>query len=756
MRLKSNYILIGIILLSTILNFYNLGERALQQDEAIYAAQSAILDGHDEFRQNFLPYSRSATNFQIEQFITSISFRLLGISEFSSRLPTALMGVMSVILIYILAETLFNSRVGLFSAFIMAVNGYTLHFTRQMQLDTGLMFFSLLSIVLLIKWHKTNEGKKKDWYFYIFLASAILAIMVKVAAIFILIPLIVFYLYIEKEFENAIKMLDRPQSVLIIILSLLYIVYFIFYISGYDEFMKTFSYAVGRESKYDYTFYIGIITGYIGYVILIISLIGLIYTLKHGIRKKSKEDIFCAFWFIFGMIFFSIYPLKAYSYILPIVPAMCLLNGRVLDSFVNRFEKSKITMITIFILIIISSYPTFNYSYAKIDKINEIGPEMINRYNPIKDYVLRDTAFWLKDNVDNNDKIAIYSFANHHDIAFYSGLEVYTIKLDPGLYMPINGTAKIVWDDFDPKELIKNGEIDYIIYLSVGEQRFSQILSELDKKENIKFIPYYQRNYTTPQWYSQEGLNVTIFKVQRNKKELRFITVGDPYVSDKNIENRGNERLEKIINFVNNRNDTDFVVFMGDMTNEGTNESNAVVKNILSNLKKPYYVVAGNHDILISEDNFRASYGPMKHIEMVNGYQLLFIGIFSRKDDYGNVTKLGWSFNFTKIDKKMPTLVFIHGAVRDPPSGCSCVWTRDFFKYGQGMQPELDKFTNLVGVYSGHVHYDSDQTFNGTVYITINGLIIKEAGGILAQPSDKIGYTTIEDGNVSYNLISYN
>lgn len=779
-RIKSNIILIGIIVLSIFLNFYNLGERAFQQDEAIYSAQSAMAAGHSEYRENFIPYSRSATNFQMQQIITSISFRLFGINEFSARLPIAIMGILSVIIVYLIADMMFNRRTAIFSAFIMGVNGYVLHFSRQFQLDTGLTFFTILAILFLIKWSKT----KKDWQFYLFLISTILAIMVKVAAIFILLPLILFYLIIEVDnLKNLIKMVFRPISILIIIVTLLYVIYFINSI-GFEEFIKTFIYAKDRESIYSPIYYIEIMRDYLGYIIPIIAVIGLVYILRSIIIKKYRDEnkektrayIFISFWFLFGVIFFSFYPLKAYSYILPILPAISILNGIVLDNIIQKFEKFNVgnpqiveidkrfrkgivTIFLLLIIIIISIYPTLNISYAKTEDINEIGENVINRFDPIKDYILKDTGLWLKENVDPNSKVVVNAFTSHHDIAFYSGLETYTLKFVPGYYTPINKTATIVWGDYDVEELIKNGEIDYVVNL--GESNIRKTINKLKKNENVNFIPYYNKSYNTPKWFSNGSYNVTIYQVEFN--ELRFITVGDPHTkipTDPDYENRGNERLEQIINFINNRSDkiggVDFVVFTGDMTEYGTNESNELVKKMLTNLKKPYYIVVGNHDILVSQDIFRSFYGPARHVEKVNGYQVLFIGMHDFKDDTGKQTKLEWSFNFSDANKNMPTLVFMHGPALGPPPECDlCKWQKDFFGYGYDIRDELDNFSNLIGVYSGHVHFDSEQEFKGAKYITINGLVNKDINGMNATPSNKIGYTIIKRNEINYTLIPY-
>jgi hypothetical protein len=70
--------------------------------------------------------------------------------------------------------------------------------------------------------------------------------------------------------------------------------------------------------------------------------------------------------------------------------------------------------------------------------------------------------------------------------------------------------------------------------------------------------------------------------------------------------------------------------------------------------------------------------------------------------------------------------------------------------------PELEGFTNLIGVYSGHVHYDSNQVIDKTRYVTVNGLINITIDMIpLAHASDSVGYSTVEGEKSYYELIRY-
>ncbi len=249
-------------------------------------------------------------------------------------------------------------------------------------------------------------------------------------------------------------------------------------------------------------------------------------------------------------------------------------------------------------------------------------------------------------------------------------------------------------------------------------------------------------------------------KVQKNKdnatkisgKEIRFIVVGDPHVKSSNTgSDRGNTRLEQIVNFADSSN-VDFVVFLGDIADDGKVKTYDIAKKILKNSTKPYYTIAGNHDVQSGPGNFEAYFGPMEHLENVKGYQLVFPGIY-----FEGKTKLHWSFDFNKVNKSMPTLVFMHGpTVLPPKDATSCSWGKDFFGYGQSMQSELDKLPGFVAEYTGHVHYSTDQTINGVRYVTVNGLVDKAGGCDNEGPSDYVGYSRVNNGKADYMLVDYN
>ena len=240
--------------------------------------------------------------------------------------------------------------------------------------------------------------------------------------------------------------------------------------------------------------------------------------------------------------------------------------------------------------------------------------------------------------------------------------------------------------------------------------------------------------------------------------DLKFVVVGDPNIKAINNNDTGTKRLMSIVETINNM-DIDFVVIAGDITDKGNRKQYQLSKNILNKLNKPYYIVVGNHDIKKSDDIFQEYYGSPEKIEIVKGrnngevYQLLFVDTRGDRDGKGNITNLSWSFDFSKTNKTIPTLVFAHTPIRCPKSiYVQCKLKEKELIYGKSMEQELDKFTNLLGVYSGHIHRDSNETKNGVTYVTIDGLVSIGIANIYAKASDSIGYSVIKDGVLYYQL----
>lgn len=151
--------LLIIIVIAFSLRFINLGSipPGLNWDEVShgYNSYSILKTGYDEWGQ-FLPI----TNFRaygdyplpLYMYLTMPFIAIFGLSEFTIRIPSALLGSLTVIVIYFLSKEIFkNKYAALLSAFLLAISPWTVLSSRQVLQSTPAVFFLSLGFWLLLK-----------------------------------------------------------------------------------------------------------------------------------------------------------------------------------------------------------------------------------------------------------------------------------------------------------------------------------------------------------------------------------------------------------------------------------------------------------------------------------------------------------------------------------------------------------------------------------------------------------------------------
>lgn len=197
---KTNLIFVFIVVLAAFLRFYKLGTipMGIVNDEAgyMYSAYSIWMTGHD-LAGKFLPLSINLDNSfsPIPIYLGAPFIGILGLSPFVGRLPFALIGLGSVILIYFIAKQLFNNRgIALASMFVIAVSPWHIQFSRAAY-DAGLVvFLILLGTYLFMKGIKAGGGVL--WSIPIFILAFYTYHATKIFLVFY-IPLLLFYYRVE-------------------------------------------------------------------------------------------------------------------------------------------------------------------------------------------------------------------------------------------------------------------------------------------------------------------------------------------------------------------------------------------------------------------------------------------------------------------------------------------------------------------------------------------------------------------------------
>lgn len=162
-----------IVLLAGVLRFYKLGQVpiSLYWDETslAYNAYSIAETGKDEFGKNFPLLFRAFDDYKTPGYVylAAIPIKLFGLSEFSARFPSALLGTLTVFVTFFLILELIRKKIfeidpeyiGLLTALLVAISPVHIQFSRAgFEANAGL-FFVVLGAFLFLKYINSNRFK---------------------------------------------------------------------------------------------------------------------------------------------------------------------------------------------------------------------------------------------------------------------------------------------------------------------------------------------------------------------------------------------------------------------------------------------------------------------------------------------------------------------------------------------------------------------------------------------------------------------
>ena len=174
MKLKITLFLI--VLLASVLRLWQLDKypAGFNADEASigYNAFSLIQTGKDEYGNSWPFVFKSFGDYKPGlYFYFALPFvATLGLNEWAVRLPSAIFGIGTVLLIYFLAKEIFKSKlIGILASLLLSINPWSLHFSRGGFESNAATFFISLGILFFIK--GLNNRIKLFWSLVSLLAS---------------------------------------------------------------------------------------------------------------------------------------------------------------------------------------------------------------------------------------------------------------------------------------------------------------------------------------------------------------------------------------------------------------------------------------------------------------------------------------------------------------------------------------------------------------------------------------------------------
>ena len=250
------------------------------------------------------------------------TFNMFGVSDFGARLPSACMGLATVVMFYYGVKRLFDEETGFWSALVLGTSLEFFYLGKAAVTDMTLLFFMTSALFAFL-----NEK-----YFMMYIAMG-LATLTK-GPIGIVFPGLIIFLYFLASGEwRTMKKMQIPIGLIIYLLVAGPWYYYMYQLHG-QVFVDTF-FGFHNMTRFTKAEHPDRVLWYYYIPVLILGLFpwtGMLFnSLKKSIMDSSGESfknlIFMHIWWLFVFLFFSISKTKLVSYIFPLFPPLAVIIG---------------------------------------------------------------------------------------------------------------------------------------------------------------------------------------------------------------------------------------------------------------------------------------------------------------------------------------------------------------------------------------------------------------------------------------------
>lgn len=240
--ISKNLPIIILLVLFSYLFFIRLSWTSLTDwDEAWYAVISRQMLKDKDFLNSKWDNLPFVDHPPLGFWLMAISYSLFGINELSVRLPSAILGLLSILLLYKICQNLsFSKLVSFFSPLILGTSVWYVLRVRSGNLDSILVFFYLLTIFFNLK------SKQNFKYFILTLLSFGFLVLSKTLVGFSAIPLIIYHNFANlKQFKKNSKIIFISISIFLIVV----LPWYLTQILQYNNFLIKHFIGIGLRRK---------------------------------------------------------------------------------------------------------------------------------------------------------------------------------------------------------------------------------------------------------------------------------------------------------------------------------------------------------------------------------------------------------------------------------------------------------------------------------------------------------------------------
>ena len=274
-------------------------------------------------------------------------------SELANRLPSALAGLITLLVTFLFGERLFRARVGFLSAMVLATSFLFLQLSRWMMLDSLLALFFLLTLYYFHRGVEREEGRTK-YYLWAGLFMG-LGVLTKGPLAYLPLPIFVVFTLFQK---NLRKFWCRDLLWGLSLSVILALIWWIpaCWIGGKDYIhWLLFKQAVGTYMEGGthfhpepfYFYFVRFPAEFFPWIVFLPT--AFIFGLKKKFGKR-KEFLFLSVWFSFLFLFFTLSIGKKDNYLAPLYPAAAMMVGSLWDLGFQSEEGRKGFLSGLFLL----------------------------------------------------------------------------------------------------------------------------------------------------------------------------------------------------------------------------------------------------------------------------------------------------------------------------------------------------------------------------------------------------------------------
>ena len=441
--------LMAVIGVGTFLRVWQLGAVGYNSDESIYAGQAASIAGDEQARSVFPAFRAHPLLFQA---LLSLVFRT-GIGDTRGRLLAAAFGVATIVVVFLLGRLLYGPTVGTVAALLLALMPYHVVVSRQVLLDTPMVFFATASLYCVARFCQQEAPR------WLYAAGGLLGLtlLTKETGIVLLAGLYAFFAlspHIRFRLRDGVV----AAGIMVAIAAAFPLTLMFAGRSGVGQ--RYLAWQLFRRSNHNLLFYPFTVSVAVGLLVVVLALAGL-WLLR---RERSWRERLLVCWGCAPVALFEIWPVKGYQYLLATAPVFALLAARVLVQWPlprrvapERERPARLAAVSIVALSLL------------VPSWNRVSPA------PTATYLAgagglpagREAGRWIDANLPQGATLLTVGPSMANVITFYGHRRALGLSVSPN---PLNRNPSYTPVD-NPDRHLRRGEIQYLVWDSFSAHR---------------------------------------------------------------------------------------------------------------------------------------------------------------------------------------------------------------------------------------------------------------------------------------------